>query len=424
MLSLLGSLRRGNFVTNSLRFRSSALAFLSRTFAAPTSSTVFTWSGWVKRGNLGVTTRLFGASTTTSLGFNSSNQLLLTLNGTAAVTTAAAYADPSAWYHIVYAQNGAAQTIYVNGSSAGTGTTANTVFNTAIAHQLGAANTANYLDGYLTEIHFIDGQALTPSSFGQIESTTGLWSPKQYVGTYGANGFYLKFSNTTSLAALGTDTSGNNNTWAVNNVSLTAGGTYDSMIDVPVNYNDNGNGRGNYAVLNPLAAGTSGTAGFPEANLSISGVGTLRGVGTIQFPTSGKWYFEVSSIAYGNSGAAYVGIGSTASQISTAYCVYQTNATKNITGSITAYGNSWGAASTNSDVIGVAIDQDLGTITFYKNDVNQGTINHGIGITLFPIIGKSGANSGFMRVNFGQRPFERTRPAGFLALNTNNLPTP
>jgi hypothetical protein len=348
----------------------------------------------------------------------------LTLNGTAAVTTAAAYADPSAWYHIVYAQNGAAQTIYVNGSSVGTGTTANTVFNTAIAHQLGAANTANYLDGYLTEIHFIDGQALTPSSFGQIESTTGLWSPKQYVGAYGANGFYLKFSNTTSLAALGTDASGNGNTWAVNNVSLTAGGTYDSMIDVPVNYNDNGNGRGNYAVLNQLAAGTSGTAAFPEANLAILGPGTLRGVGTMQFPTSGKWYFEVSSIGYGDSGGAYVGIGSTASQISTAYCVYQTNATKNITGSVTAYGATWGAPTTNSDVIGVAIDQNLGTITFYKNDVSQGTITHGIGITLFPIIGKSGVNSGLMRVNFGQRPFERTRPAGFLALNTNNLPTP
>lgn len=424
MLSLLGSLRRGNFVTNSLRFRSSASAFLSRTFATPTSSTVFTWSGWVKRGNLGVTSRLFGASTTTSLGFNTSNQLSLTLNGTAAVTTAAAYTDPSAWYHVVYAQNGAAQTIYVNGSSAGTGTTANTVFNTAIAHQIGAANTTNFLDGYLTEIHFIDGQALTPSSFGQIESTTGLWSPKQYVGTYGANGFYLKFSNTTSLSALGTDTSGNGNAWAVNNASLVAGGTYDSMLDVPVNYNDGGNGRGNYSVLNPLASGASGTSGFPEANLSISGAGTIRGVGTIQLPTSGKWYFEVSDVAFGNLGVAYVGVGSTVSQLSTAYCIYQTDAIRNITGSLASYGLSWGDPSSNADVIGVAVDQTLATITFYKNNVSQGAITHGIGATLYPIIGKSGTNTGLMRVNFGQRPFSYTPPAGFRALNTNNLPTP
>ena len=115
MLSLLGSLRGGSsFITNSLRFRLSASAYLSRTFVGPTSSTVFTWSAWVKRGSIGVTARLFGASTTTSFGFNSTDQLLLTLNGTAAITTTAVFRDASAWYHIVYTQNGAAQTIYVN----------------------------------------------------------------------------------------------------------------------------------------------------------------------------------------------------------------------------------------------------------------------------------------------------------------------
>jgi hypothetical protein len=148
----------------------------------------------VKRGTLGVAQSLFGASTTTSLGFNASNQLVLTLNGTAAVTTTAVYRDTSAWYHIVYTQNGAAQTIYVNGVSAGTGTTSNTVFNTAIVHQLGASNTTNYFDGYLTEVNFIDGQALTPSAFGAVNVSTGVWSPLVYTGTYGINGFYLKFT--------------------------------------------------------------------------------------------------------------------------------------------------------------------------------------------------------------------------------------
>ena len=150
----------------SLRFRASASANLTRTFTTPTSSTVFTWSGWVKRGLLGTTQYLFGASTTTNFGFNSSNQLVLTLSGTTAATTSGAWTDPSGWYHVVYVQNGSAQTIYVNSISKATGTTANTVFNTAIAHQTASANSANYFDGYLAEVNFIDGQALTPTSFG------------------------------------------------------------------------------------------------------------------------------------------------------------------------------------------------------------------------------------------------------------------
>jgi hypothetical protein len=144
---------------------------------------------------------LFGASTTTNFGFNSSNQLLLTLSGTAAVTTTAVYRDPAAWYHLVYVQNGAAQTIYVNGASAGTGTTANTVFNTAIAHQLAAANTTGYFDGEMAEINFVDGQALAPTSFGATGANSQ-WLPVKYAGTYGTNGFYLPFSGgTTTVSA-------------------------------------------------------------------------------------------------------------------------------------------------------------------------------------------------------------------------------
>ena len=189
----------GYFLNKSLRFRSSASAYLNRTLTTPTSSTIYTWSGWVKRGALSATGYLFGASTTTNFGFNSSDQLLLTLSGTAAVTTTAVYRDPAAWYHLVYVQNGSAQTIYVNGVSAGTGTTANTVFNTAIAHQLAAANTTSYFDGELTEVNFVDGQALAPTAFGAY-STYNQWLPIKYAGTYGTNGFYLPFSP-------GTDTS-------------------------------------------------------------------------------------------------------------------------------------------------------------------------------------------------------------------------
>jgi hypothetical protein len=154
---------------------------------------------------------LLGASTTTNFGFNSSDQLTLTLNGVTACTSTAVFRDPTAWMHVVYQQNGSAQTIYVNGSSVATGTTAAAVFNTAIAHQIGAANTTNFSDGYMAEVNFIDGQALTPSSFGQ--TTGSVWVPKQYAGTYGANGFYLKFNDATTTTTIGNDSSGNANNW-------------------------------------------------------------------------------------------------------------------------------------------------------------------------------------------------------------------
>ena len=95
----------------------------------------------------------------------------------------------------------------------------------------------------MAEVNFVDGQALTPTSFGEIDPTTGVWVPKKYTGTYGTNGFYLPFSDGTSTTTLCYDQSGNTNHWTPTNISLTAGATYDWMEDTPTN---------NFAVLNPL----------------------------------------------------------------------------------------------------------------------------------------------------------------------------
>jgi hypothetical protein len=398
---------------------------LNRTFVGPTNSTVFTWSAWVKRGSLTGTFRLFGASTNTSFGFNSSDQLLLTLNGTAAVTTTAVYRDPSAWYHIVYVQNGAAQTIYINNNSVGTGATANTVFNTAIAHQLGAANTTNYFDGYLTEVNFIDGQALTPASFGAIDSSTGVWAPRPYSGTYGNNGFYLKFGNTSSVAALGTDSSGNGNTWTVNNVSLTAGATYDSMIDVPVNYADGGNGRGNYCTLNPLdnpnTTISASQNGNLTANLGSGGITFLTGTHSV---FNGKYYWEYTASTVGNGLSFGITYGATTfADVNPKSISYSFSGTKRVLGVDSAYGASY----TTNDVIGVAVDSIAGTIQFFKNNVAQPVItDSSISLQEFKpcVFNISSSAASLTQCNFGQRPFAYTPPAGFRALNTNNLPTP
>jgi hypothetical protein len=118
-------------------------------------------------------------------------------------------------------------------------------------------------DGYLADIHFIDGQALTPTSFGAFDATTGVWNPIAYSGSYGTNGFHLPFSDNSAATAttLGKDTSGNGNNWTPNNLSVTAGAGNDSLVDSPTNGTASSGGDaggtvvGNYATLNPLAGG-------------------------------------------------------------------------------------------------------------------------------------------------------------------------
>jgi len=401
-------------ITKSLRFRSSASAYLNRTFATPTSSTIYTWSAWVKRGALSATRQLFGASTTTNFGFNSSDQLLLTLSGTAAVTTTAVYRDPAAWYHLVYVQNGSAQTIYVNGASAGTGTTANTVFNTAIAHQIAVANTTGYFDGEMAEVNFVDGQALDPASFGATDANSQ-WLPKSYTGTYGTNGFYLPFTNTTSTSTLVADSSGNGNNWTPNNISLTAGSTYDSLTDVPTLTSAT---VANYAVLNPLDSGMV----LSNANLTTTtGSAANTIVRATIGVTSGKWYWEVTQ---GTANEVLIGVANSSASLAQ-YLGQNVNGWAYDSGNGQKYnngvGSAYGATFTTGDVIGIALDMTAGTIVFYKNNTSQGTAFTGLTGTLFPAV-SAGVASTSMSMNFGQQPFVYTAPTGFVALNTYNLP--
>ena len=391
----------GYNVNKSLRFRSSASAYLNRTLGTPTSSTIYTWSAWVKRGTLSATGQLFGASTTTNFGFNSSDQLLLTLSGTAAVTTTAVYRDPAAWYHLVYVQNGSAQTIYVNGASAGTGTTANTVFNTAIAHQLAAANTTGYFDGEMAEINFVDGQALAPTSFG-ASSIYNQWLPIKYAGTYGTNGFYLPFTNTASTSTLVADSSGNANNWTPNNISLTAGSTYDSLTDVPTLTSET---VANYAVLNPLGNVVGTQVPLSNGNLTSSGEGWANS--TISLLAPGKFYFEykLSAIA----GTPYLGLGSIFADVT----AYVNDGRIFVNGSVV----TTVATYTTGDVIACAYDT-AGTVTFYKNNtsVYSGSYAYRANLLFLVYINYSTAS-----VNFGQQPFTYTAPTGFLPLNTFNI---
>ncbi len=448
MLSLLGSLRGGSsFITRSLRFRSSASANLSRTPSVAGNRTVWTWSAWVKRGSLGSPLQyLFFAGVDfnngSGVGFEATDQLIVVnyVAGTFRTNkvTTQVFRDPSAWYHIVVSQNGStACNLYVNGTLITSFATnigpdaSNWFINNNELHTISKRTNAasNFFDGYLTEVNFIDGQALTPASFGAIDSSTGVWAPRPYSGTYGTNGFYLKFGNTSSVAALGTDSSGNNNTWTVNNVSLTAGATYDSMIDVPVNYADGGNGRGNYAVLNAASIGADATLSNGNLTIAYGGSGTRNATMATMGMSSGKWYWECAISA--GTIAPIIGVTNTPSAPSVSnypgfaangwgYEASNGNKVNNLIS--VSYGNSY----TTNDVVGVTFDADMRELVFYKNGVSQGVAYTGlVAGDYFPAFGDGQAAGTWTgQVNFGQRPFAYTPPAGFRALNTNNLPTP
>lgn len=443
----------GYDINNSLRFRASASAYLNRTPASSGSTTLGTFSNWLKLGAISIDRMMYHVAGTSGnnnrfyisfnaddtvdvVGYNSSGSVVLNLK------TTQVFRDPSAWYHVVVAidttQATAANRIklYINGSQV-------TAFSTATYpaqnQALGFTNNTstligsnqgvgNLFDGYMAETYFIDGQALTPSSFGETDTTTGSWKPKAYGGTYGTNGFYLKFSDiaTTSgsNAGLGKDFSGNANYWTTNNISVTSGTTYDAMTDSPTLTNAT---VGNYCVLNAASIGADAT--LSNANLTIAyGSAATRNatMGTLGL-SSGKWYWEYTIISASPGGPVF-GITNTASASAVSNYPgfaangwgYAADGSKYNAGTGTAYGASY---ATN-DILGVAFDADTGSITFYKNNTSQGVAFSSLAAdTYFPAFG-DGSGTGTLTgaVNFGQRPFSYTPPTGFKALNTFNLP--
>jgi hypothetical protein len=380
-----------------------------------------------------------------NFSFNASNQLQVVNYSYFPLISTPVYRDASAWYHIVWSLDTTQATasnrmkLYVNGAEVTTFGTDNRssltqnsdqAINQAAVHYIGGQT---YLNAYLADIHFIDGQALTPSSFGEFD-TNGVWQPIEYTGSYNVgvgavNGFYLPFSDNSTAAALGTDTSGNGNTWTVNNLSVTAGSGNDSLVDTPTGYGtDTGAGgevRGNYATLNPL-----GTAGATPANgnLSVSSSSTVGNRISTFFLTNGKWYWEGSGNGYvatvvGRGGEGFTGSVSVSG--SKAIGWYPVDGVAYWDGGSSGSGTTY----SDTDVIGVALDMDAGTVKFYKNNTLIHNLTFGSGTVpdlstgVFPGY-NVGAGPTSVDLNFGQRQWAYAAPAGFKALCTTNLPEP
>ena len=448
---LMPSAAGGYQVQRSLRFNSSDSAYLSRTPAVAGNRKTWTWAGWVKRSELGTLQTLFGVNNGSgndyfAITLNTSDSLSVTNDATQFINTAQVFRDAAAWMHLVFAVNTANATasdriiLYVNGtrvtSFANTSyPTQNTdlAINSAVEHGIGRVSPGRYFNGYLADVHFIDGQALTPSSFTEVSATTGQLIPKTYSGgSYGTNGFYLQFADNSSntAATLGKDTSGNSNNWTPNNLSVTAGAGNDSLVDTPtsISATDTGVGgevRGNYATINPLVKnGSQSTLSNGNLDLVSPNDGNAYGpnLATINLPAQ-KYYWEATvttaSAAPGNNSFA-VGV-STNDETST-------NPGNTATATRWAYRADYSAGT----VIGIAYDGATGKLWFASGNtwISSGNPSAGTNayhtvntaLTVFPYFWlRDGAG---ISLNAGQRAFAYTAPSGFKALCDTNLGAP
>jgi hypothetical protein len=453
-------------ISRSLRFNSPDSAYLSRTPSSSGNKKTCTMSAWVKRSKLGAIQMVFtsrGPGNPTAGPRDSLFQLdsndvasISFADGAYALTTTQVFRDLSAWYHIVVAVDTTQATstnrikLYVNGSQVTTFSSSsypdqNYEFSSwNVGSQIQYIGCDEYInrryffDGYLADIHFIDGQALDPTSFGEFD-TNGVWQPIDASGlTFGTNGFHLPFSDNSTAAALGTDTSGNGNTWTVNNISVTAGAGNDSLVDTPTNgsQTDTGVGGevvGNYATLNPLAnklQNANTTVTLSNGNLDIVGASNTSSscAGTFGV-SSGKWYFEYTVVSQAETNDTF-GFGIRRDLFTGTYDNWEpyfrgTRLRASDNGFYVAEsGGSFLTATPNGAVIGMAFDIDTNYCAVYVNgSIRLSSSSAGLsGYTWFPYV--AGDGGGAVTANFGQRAFAYTAPSGFKALCTTNLPEP
>ena len=221
-------------IDGSLKFDGTS-TYLEKTPSSQGNRRTFTFSCWTKRSKFAAYPVLFsaGASSATSGYLQLSFEIdplsvyIRHSGGTWVASTSAVFRDTS-WYHIVMAVDTTAAAasdrvkLYVNGAeqliSSLPTITENFEFlvnNNGTLHQVGAGKnsagtTSVFYDGHLSNVYFIDGQALGPEYFGFTDPLTNTWKPKKYTGTFGTNGFYLPMDGNSPI---GQDQSGQGNDW-------------------------------------------------------------------------------------------------------------------------------------------------------------------------------------------------------------------
>jgi hypothetical protein len=447
-----------------------ATTYLNKTFSTPTNSKKYTMAGWFKRSGLSSNQYLYsydsGGNAMFIIGFYSSDKLTVydrdASSGAADIdyTTTQVFRDTAAWYHLVVAVDTTDSTsgdrvkIYVNGTrltafdtSTAPAQDYDTIANSAVSKDIGRWQAgSNYYNGYMSQFIFIDGSALTPSSFGSTNAN-GVWIPNTSPSvTYGNNGFKLDFADSGASAAtgnFGSDSSGNNNHFTSNNL-----GTNPNTKDTPNNIFctmtslDKGSNAGTLSLGNlKMTNGTSGSADNQK----------FRGTMGV---TKGKWYFEMKKLA----NTASIGLLATEEKIN------QTSASGMLVeylhqGELRFYNGSGRTTKTTginsyttNDIVGCALDMDNRRAYFHKNGVYQGdptpdpaSSPSGAGqmaailanFTMSPcFMDDTTSSAGEAAMNFGNPPFtiasgnadangygnfEYAVPSGYYALCTKNL---
>lgn len=427
----------------SLRFNSSSSQYLSRTFGVPTDNKKWTWSGWVKRSGLGTLQKIFARTNASNpqahIYFDTNDTLRFEQwNGTSYdfwKYTTAVFRDPTAWMHIVAifdSNNGTAEDrnqIWVNGvritswsSSGNAGAGAVSGINeNGIAHYVSSSVGVNCFEGYQARIAFVDGSALTPSSFAYTDSNNQWRSKsaadvKAVVDAGGTNSFMLDFNNGTTTTTLGYDYSSKGNNWTLTNFTRSTGVSDCWMTDTPTN---------NYATLNII--NQNGSNDIQNGALYCNNVvnqGVL--VPTIAM-ISGKYSCEVIANKSGSANTYYgvrlasVNVDNSATPWADTISSNQAAGWYDGSGTYTASG---GASWSSGDTLTLGWDADTGTLTIRVNNVAAFSYTKAtwIGLPVY-FTECSSLTSTWNNWNFGQRGGTYTKVSGFKDLCISNLPT-
>ena len=397
----------GYQIERSLRMDGSD-GYLLRTPTSTGNRKIWTWSGWVKRSKLDNNDYIFSCNSQSgndgiaAIYWKSGNnklQFYFDTDGSNPYgdVNDRDYRDVGAWYHIVWQVDASNTThrIWVNGVeeniTGGQPPNYSYAMNrSGYVQAMGSQGWDSHTNRghmYFAECHYSDGYKYEASDFGEINSETGVWSPKEDVNiTYGTNGFYLKFddnSNNTA-ATIGKDSSGNGNNWTP--VGIVTG---DAVKDTPTN---------NFCTFNQLSNYDDLT--LAEGGLKATATSTWDMVRSTMGVSSGKWYFEVRCNSAPDNEGWMAGIHEVFARDNDGYWIYN--------GTYTAanYGYAYAVQDNNQrrknatgddafdtgdiqpgDVVGIRMDLDNNELLISVNGSDKGKMyDIQSGITYAPFV--------------------------------------